>query len=416
MEKSHGVGYTLSMKFFARVREIMDRHPTITDGAIALVLTALALLNLRINWELREPEQHLAVAVVLVVLCVAPLTWRRRFPIVVLLLMSILTIIKGILEIPEGFSGNAVLLALLSTAAYGGRWRNWSCGVSFVALMGYMTYHTISVDLSSFEGNQILLRLFSLFWSYFIFGAAWWFGDVIRTRRERQVELAERTAQLEQQREENARRAVLGERVRIARELHDVVAHHVSVMGIQAGAARRVLERQPEKAHEALSLIETSSRQAVDELHRLLGLLRQKSQVDGLMPQPSLRQLNALVNEIREAGLPVEIKIEGEQRQLPPSIDLSAYRIIQEALTNTLKHAGPAEASVTICYTDGAIELEILDNGRSPTPTSARSSNGKGIIGMRERVNLHNGEFDAGEIPGKGFCVRVKLPLTGRIS
>jgi len=404
------------MNLFKRLREAMDRHLTITDGVIALVLTGLALLHLSINWGRTEFDLPPAVAVILVILAVAPLTWRHRFPISVLLLMTSIIIIKGILEVPEGFSGNALLLALLSAAAYGGRWRNWACGMSFVAVMGYMTYRVAIVDLSDFEGNQILLRVFSMFWNYVIFGAAWWFGDILRSRRHRTIELEERTVQLEHEREENARRAVLDERVRIARELHDVVAHHVSVMGVQAGAARHVLDQKQGKVHEALSIIEKSSRQAVAELHRLLGFLRQGTQTAELSPQPNMKQLNTLVTQMEEAGRPIKVEIEGEERPLPPSVALSVYRIVQEALTNILKHAGPATATVTIRYSDSDIELEILDNGRESIASRGNNTIGKGLIGMRERVNLHGGELETRKIPGGGFLVRAKLPLNGGIS
>ena len=163
-------------------------------------------------------------------------------------------------------------------------------------------------------------------------------------------------------------------------------------------------------------MIESSSRQAVSELHRLLGFLREESQPDDLAPQPSLQRLKALVTEMQEAGLSVEVKIEGEERPLPPGIDLSAYRIIQEALTNTLKHAGPAKSTVTIRYVDNAIELDIIDNGRGPLPSDGQAPRGNGLIGMRERVSLHGGEFKAGRVPGMGFSVQARLPIAGGIS
>ena len=414
--KSLKVGYSYLMRLFIRSRERMDQHATITDGVIALVLTSLALLHLRINWGLAESDVHPAIAVALVSLSVVPLTWRRRFPIAVLMVMTFSIILKAALQVPEGFSGNALLLALLSAAAYGGRWRTWVCGGSFAMVMGYTTYRVVLADLSDFEGDRFLLRIFSMFWNYFIFAAAWWFGDVIRTRRERSMKLEEQAIQLAREREENARRAVLDERVRIARELHDVVAHHVSVMGVQAGAARRVLEKQPEKAREVLSLIETSSRQAVAELHRLLGFLRGGPNTDTLAPQPSMKGLGILAGEMQEAGLPVEVKIEGKERPLPRGIDLSAYRIVQEALTNTLKHAGPAKATVTINYANDVLNLEILDSGRSATETDMKEPKGRGIVGMRERVSLLGGEFYAGMVPGVGFSVRARIPLHGQFS
>jgi signal transduction histidine kinase len=186
-------------------------------------------------------------------------------------------------------------------------------------------------------------------------------------------------------------------------------------MGIQAGAARRTLKQQPEKASESLSLIEESSRQAVGELQQLLGFLRQQNQRDELSPQPGLHQLEALIEHMREAGLPVKLLIEGEQKPLTPGIDLSAYRIIQEALTNTLKHAGPASAIVTIRYSGDAIDLEVVDNGQVTTDTNLKNNRGRGLIGMRERVSLHGGEFLAGKTTGNGFFVKAKLPFAGRI-
>ena len=182
-------------------------------------------------------------------------------------------------------------------------------------------------------------------------------------------------------------------------------------MGVQAGAARKVLGKRPDKVHEALSMIETSSRQAINELHRLLGFLRQKSQVEGISPQPSLKQLDVLVKEMDKSGLPVEVRITGKERSIPESVDLSAYRIIQEALTNSLKHAGPAKATVTIEYSNNMMELDISDDGQGKTSNNRSKSGDRGIIGMEERVNLHGGEIETGNAKGGGFFVKVKLPL-----
>ena len=395
---------------------MIDRHPTITDAVIALVLAGFALLQLRIYWEIRQPL-HPVFAVLVTLGVILPLTWRRRFPLVVLPVMTAVLILHRYLDIPEGsFTGNSVALGLLSTAAYGGRRRTWVCGGSVAILLGSGIWEVVIADLSTFEGNQLLLRILSVVWSVVILGAAWWFGDVIRARRERESELEDRTIQLEREREENARRAVLDERVRIARELHDVIAHHVSVMGVQAGAARRVLGKTPEKALEALSSVESSSRQAVVELHRLLGLLRLEGEPDDLAPQPSMRQLDILVDQMCEAGLPVEIKVEGERQPLPRSVDLSAYRILQEALTNTLKHAGPAKATVTIRYGEAAIELEVVDDGRGLASGDGHIYSGSGLLGVRERIGLHGGDLEAGPRQQGGFAVRARLPLGGRIS
>jgi|WetSurMetagenome_2_1015567.scaffolds.fasta_scaffold04299_4 signal transduction histidine kinase len=403
------------MRFWVKMRSAVDRHPLITDSVVALVLTGLASLNLWLNWNYFSPDVHPALAVVLVILGVMPLAFRRKFPISVLIFASFIRIIKIILEIPEGFSDNALFLALLSAAAFGGRWRNWACGTSFLVIIGSITYTVFFASVSILEGKQILLGVYTVLWNILLFGAAWWFGSVLKSRREKTLELEEKTIQLGREREENARRAVLDERLRIARELHDVLAHHISLMGIQAGAARRTMNQQPVKAQESLSLIEQSSRQAVDELHRLLGFLRQEHDTDELRPQPSLKQLDELVTQMRQAGLPVDVSIEGNERLLNPAVDLSAYRIVEEALTNTLKHAGKAQATVILHFTQDALELEILDDGKNNASPDTRENKGKGLIGMRERVILLGGEFKAGKTPRVGFSVRARLPLSGRV-
>ena len=201
-------------------------------------------------------------------------------------------------------------------------------------------------------------------------------GVAVRSLRDRSRELAEQTVELRREREENARRAVLEERVRIARELHDVVAHHVSVMGIQAGAARRVMARRPDQAEEALSSIEASSRQAVVELHRLLGFLRREGQDDALAPQPDLAQLPELIAQATQGELTVGLSVEGEPRPLPGTLELSVYRVIQEALTNALKHSGGTAATVRVSYGPSTLEVEVADDGRGGGP--ARRAAGTG--------------------------------------
>ena len=195
-----------------------------------------------------------------------------------------------------------------------------------------------------------MLQTFLLAYNAVLFILPWGLGAVIRSLRESRTELADRAVELQAEREENARQAVFAERVRIARELHDVVAHHVSVMGIQAGAARTVMERQPDKAAAALNSIEASSRQAVIELHRLLGFLRRAGDTDDLTPQPDLSQLGDLVAQHSQGELTVELTIEGDARPLPPTLEVSAYRVIQEALTNTRKHSRAATATVRVRY------------------------------------------------------------------
>jgi signal transduction histidine kinase len=221
--------------------------------------------------------------------------------------------------------------------------------------------------------------------------------------RDRRARLAER------ERDVAAREAVVEERARIARELHDAVAHNVSMMVVQAGAERRVLGADGGTTREVLQTIEQIGRGALTEMRRLVGMLRTDSS-DTLTPQPRLADLPTLMAQMREAGLPVEFHVQGERRELPVGIELSAYRIVQEALTNALKHAGQAHAAVRLRYGPDSLELEITDDGRG-APAKVPGG-GHGLVGMRERVTLYGGKFDAAARPGGGFAVRVLLPLT----
>jgi signal transduction histidine kinase len=243
-----------------------------------------------------------------------------------------------------------------------------------------------------------------------LFGVAWLAGLVLRERSAQAASAEGRVLEAERKREENARQAVFTERVRIARELHDVVAHHVSMMGVQAGAARLVLDRDPGKAKDALAAIEESSRQAVAELHRLLGFLRQDGDEDGLAPQPGVGQLERLVASMSDTELGVDIIVEGDVRPLPQMVDVSAYRIVQEALTNTLKHARASHASVHLRYWPDELEVEVVDDGWGAGNGKAHRIGGLGVVGMRERAALHGGRLSVGAAPGGGFAVRVRLP------
>jgi signal transduction histidine kinase len=215
----------------------------------------------------------------------------------------------------------------------------------------------------------------------------------------------------ERERDVAAREAVVEERARIARELHDAVAHHVSMMVIQAGAERRVLGDSDDHdvTREVLRTIEQIGRGALTEMRRLVGMLRTDSP-DRLAPQPTLAELPALMTQVREAGLPVEFRVDGERRDLSVGIELTAHRIVQEALTNALKHAGQARATVRVRYGPGSLELEITDDGAG-VPAEVPGG-GHGLAGIRERVSLYGGKFDASTQRGGGFAVRVLLPLT----
>ena len=230
---------------------------------------------------------------------------------------------------------------------------------------------------------------------------------VVERRTRRAAALEERAARLEREREERERAAVGEERRRIARDLHDVVAHGVGVMTVQAGAARLLLDDDPARAREPLLAFEQAGRQALGELRRLLGILRRDERGPALRPQPGLVDVEELVAQAGRAGLPVELVIDGPPVPVPAGVDLAAYRIVQEALTNTRKHAGPARASVAVRYGPDALEVEISDDGRP----GANGGGGHGLIGMRERVALYGGQLDAGPRPEGGFTIRAHLPI-----
>jgi signal transduction histidine kinase len=238
--------------------------------------------------------------------------------------------------------------------------------------------------------------------------AAWAVGRSVRSWRRKSVALALANRELAEQRELQAQAAVAVERGRIARELHDVIAHNVSMMVVQAGAAERVLEGGQRQVRDALDAIALTGRQTVDEMRTVLGVLRAENDPAALRPQPGLADLEQLVASVREAGLPVRLRIDGEPCRLPQALDLSAYRIVQEALTNALKHAGPAEAEVVVGYDRGSVQIEVRDTGAGQ---ASGQGTGHGLIGMRERVAMFGGQFDAARVDGGGFAVRARLPL-----
>jgi signal transduction histidine kinase len=248
-----------------------------------------------------------------------------------------------------------------------------------------------------------------------LFVGVWWVGRSLRLRRAYLDELEARARRLERAREADSRAARAEERSRIARELHDVVAHHVSVMTVQAGAARRILHRDPESVQDALSTIEQMGRTALGEMRRLVGVLRTEAEParTELSPQPGVHDVMGLVDQLRETGLQVQLWIEGESRSLSPGVDLAAFRLVQEALTNTLKHAGPqARAWVRIQYADRQLEIEVEDDGRGLVAGLGRGGgNGHGLVGMRERVALYGGDLRIGPRSGGGFEVRARFPL-----
>jgi signal transduction histidine kinase len=408
-----------------RARQWIRSHPTAADTALAAALSAAALVSSHVEIDNLPPDGPLhrspsTVAIIAgVLLVVGPLALRRRLPLTTLIACTAGFLVARIVldSSDASITAIALSLAVYSAAAHGqARRRNWVCGVSLVAVMGELWRELYVIPMDGLK-HVLIFQMLTLLVNLALFCAMWALGAALGTSRRRGRELTERNAQLEHTREENARRAVFDERVRIARELHDVVAHHVSVMGVQAGAARVVMARDPAKATDALASIESSSRQAVTELHRLLGFLRQEGDPDDLAPSPGLGEVVGLAATMSESDLSVDVEFEGERRPLPPTVDISAYRIVQEALTNALKHSGASRAGVRVSYGRDQIELEITDNGRGTSANgngTGTSNGGLGLIGMRERAALHGGELTAGPVPSGGFAVRATLPTPER--
>jgi signal transduction histidine kinase len=416
------------MTLARRIAATLRRRPLAADFALALAFSAAALVSLYATFELlrQDPAFHEPAKLWVVVSLLAvtlPLAWRRRFPLTVACAV-ILAFVVGRILVNTGLAGLpgwegtltvwACWLALYTAVAQTRRSRLATVVLSVVtaALLFEVVREIFFFKGGAFRGLP-LNQVFYLAYNTGFIALPLALGVAVRSLRDRQRELASQTAELQREREENARRAVLEERVRIARELHDVVAHHVSVMGVQAGAARRVMGTHPEKAEAVLSSIEASSRQAVDELHRLLGFLRRADQPDELAPQPDLTQLPDLVAKVGQGGLSVELSIEGEPRSLSRTLEVSAYRVIQEALTNAFKHSGGSKVSVRLEYKPTLLEIEVCDDGKAlPGPRAANHSGGHGLIGMRERIGLHGGHLNARQTP-EGFAVNATFPLSG---
>jgi signal transduction histidine kinase len=242
-----------------------------------------------------------------------------------------------------------------------------------------------------------------------IFAVVWAVAFGVGRKSVEADEAKERAVRAEREREERARAAVAEERARIARELHDVVGHSVSVMTVQASGVRRLLRPDQDREREALLVVERTGREALAEMRRMVGVLRRPEEAPALAPQPSLDHLSRLVDQAREAGLPVELRIEGEATQLPAGVDLTAYRLVQEGLTNVVKHAQATRAEVLVNYGDSYLEVTIRDDGKG---VGNGDGGGHGLVGMRERVSVYGGELDAGPQPGGGYRLRAKLPLT----
>lgn len=387
----------------ALVRALRAR-PLLADTAfaVALVLAEVVLLALAPS-EVR-PES-LPVAVALSALCTAPIAVRRVAPWAAVAAAAATMVVPLLSDyIPLAQAATFLIVTYTAASRLPAR--------SAVAAWLVMWAPVLALNLGFKQPAESsgLTPGFLALYNLLIALVAFFAGRAVHARRTSSRALEERARAAEANQRALAEHAVADERRRIARELHDVVAHHVSVMGVLATGARRVLARRPEAADEALATIENTSRTTLRELRRLLDVLRTDAEPAAeLAPQPSLAGIDSLVEQVRDAGLPVTLRVDGQPAGLDPGVALTVYRIVQEALTNAIKHAGPATAEVRLRFGVFWLTVEVSDDGRGPAPE--RDGFGHGLVGMRERVTLYGGTLRTGPRPGGGYRVYAKIPV-----
>ena len=373
------------------------RRVVLVDGAFAAALACAALAELFFGMPAHERSW---VAGILLVAENAVLVGRRLHPVAVWVVTGVLISVYGLGPYPDPWLHYGPMVALYSVAAHSSRSTSRRTAVmTGAALLVVLLADWGSADVVDWTG------------AYVTSAAAWLLGENVRTQRAYAMEMAARAEEAERRREDDARRAVAEERLRLARELHDVTAHHVSVMAVQAEAGQALLPGDSARASEALERIAGSARQALGDLRRLLGVLRDEgTPADGARaPQPGLAALPRLAEEVRAAGVPVDVRLEGERAALAGAVDVSAYRILQEALTNVLRHAPGAQAEVVVRFDQRHVELEVSNDraGNGSVPPTDGHDPGHGLVGMRERAVLLGGRLEAGPADGDRFVVRA---------
>jgi signal transduction histidine kinase len=325
-----------------------------------------------------------------------PYYFRRRGPLAVLLISELSVVVLTVRDYQTGAAPTVLLVGVYTLAA-------WCNGRERIIGVAAMLVGLTIVAIDGIPGSNGADVVFN----FVLYTAAYLFGSTVRNRRLYTQQLEERATALERERDEEAKRAVADERLRIAQELHDVVAHSMGVIAVQAGVGAHVIETDPVEAKKSLNAISHTSRTTLAEIRRMLGVLREDTGAE-YAPAPGLADLDRLVREVAGAGLEVDVQRDGTRAELPPGVDFTAYRIVQEALTNVLKHAGRARATVVIGYEPSALRLEVTDDGRGVNGRAIPG--GHGLIGMRERVSVYGGSFEAGPSTGGGFRVAVRLP------
>ncbi|MGH3758381.1 sensor histidine kinase [Actinophytocola sp.] len=364
----------------------------------------------------------------------APLVVRTRFPVAVLCTIGALFIAGQVRHVGDNLMPSiALFLAIYTVGAWErnrplARWARIGVIATMFGWLGISLVRALFSPPHAFEDAAgpldplVAAVIYQIGINVLFFLSAYFFGNAAWLSARRQAELVAQAEELRRSQEQNTRGAVVAERVRIARDLHDVVAHHVSVMGVQAGAARRVLDKDGDAAREALRAVEDTARVAIGELRGLLGVLRAEPDTGATPPDeeaagqypssPGLAELSELVSTTRAAGLEVDLGVYGQARPVPDGVALSAYRVAQEALTNVVRHAGARKADVRVRYLAGTLEVEVTDDGRERQPDGG-ANRGFGLLGMRERVAVHGGELEAGPRRDGGYRVRAVLPTGG---
>ena len=378
--------------------------PRFARLADAVVVAVLALWGQGSVWtaDAGALAGDRSVQSVLVAVATVPLFFRRSRPLPALLLVLAAGWLHDELGGTSGVLWFGLCLALYSLGAHGDLWS--SIAGSAVAAAVVLAY-----DVPRLLAGDPLDEVLP---AWFILAGLVGLGRWMRHRHRETEQLQARAVRTEQEVAEEAARAVTEERARIARELHDLVAHSMGVIVIQSQAGQRAVDTDPDSARAALSAIESTGRQGLAEMRRLLGLLTSRDD-SSVTPQPSLRRLDELVAQVRSAGVPVEVERLGDLTALPAGVDLAAYRIVQEALTNVLKHAGPATVRVGVRHCGGVLEVEVSDDGRGPGRGAPAPGAGHGHVGMRERATLYGGTVEAGDLPGGGYRVSARLAVDG---